>query len=280
MNAAQAPQPAAFFLPGRVGPRFCLYHAPAAGHPVRGAFLYIHPFAEEMNCARRTAARQARRLAADGYGVLQIDLGGCGDSHGEFAEATWQGWRDDVLDGAAWLSDHCSPNVNLWGLRMGALLALDCCTRLPRAPEQMLLWQPVINGRRFLNQFLRIALASKLTGEFAQAYTDSAAMRVALIKGDMLEIGGYELSGGLAGGIDAADAALLPAPLGSVQWLEISADGVEPGEAAQRLFGAWRAAGVSLDVHLVTAPPFWATHGHEVSDALLDASVSALLEPA
>ena len=49
--------------------------------------MYAHPFCEEMNKARRMAALQSRRLAALGYSVLQIDLFGCGDSSGDFADA-------------------------------------------------------------------------------------------------------------------------------------------------------------------------------------------------
>ena len=36
-----------FFLDSAHGQRFCLYHAPQ-GH-CRGALVYVHPFAEEMN---------------------------------------------------------------------------------------------------------------------------------------------------------------------------------------------------------------------------------------
>ena len=71
MNAA-APQP--MFLAQGAAARFALYHAPQ--QPCRGALLYLHPFAEEMNKARRMAALQARRLAAEGWGVLQLDFHG------------------------------------------------------------------------------------------------------------------------------------------------------------------------------------------------------------
>ena len=65
--------------------------------------LYIHPFAEEMNKSRRMAALQSRALAQAGYAVLQIDLLGCGDSSGDFGDATWQSWVSDVVLGCQWL---------------------------------------------------------------------------------------------------------------------------------------------------------------------------------
>ena len=70
-------QPFSLDVSGRS--RFCLYHPPRRVDAVaRGAIVYIHPFAEEMNFSRRMVALQARMLAAQGYAVLQIDLSGCG----------------------------------------------------------------------------------------------------------------------------------------------------------------------------------------------------------
>ena len=92
-------QPEAFFLSvdgGRLGQRFCLFH-PAQGGVPKGCVLNIHPFAEEMNKSRRMAALQARALAKAGYAVLQIDLFGCGDSSGDFGDASWQDWVGDVV---------------------------------------------------------------------------------------------------------------------------------------------------------------------------------------
>jgi len=84
----------AFFLDTADGPRFCLFHAPSG--ECRGALVYIHPFAEEMNRSRRMAALQARALAAQGIGVLLLDLHGCGDSAGDFGDASWDGWLRDI----------------------------------------------------------------------------------------------------------------------------------------------------------------------------------------
>lgn len=82
----------AFIVEAQDGParqRFCIHHAPADPAAVRGAFVYAHPFAEQFNKLRRMAALQARALARSAYAALQIDLLGCGDSGGEFADATW-----------------------------------------------------------------------------------------------------------------------------------------------------------------------------------------------
>ena len=83
-----------FFLPAAHGERFCIFHLPVGA--ARGGIVYLHPFAEEMNKSRRMAALQSRMLAARGFAVLQIDLFGCGDSSGDFGDARWEIWRQDV----------------------------------------------------------------------------------------------------------------------------------------------------------------------------------------
>ena len=75
-----------FFLPGSAGQLFCVYRGPAdAMQPPETGVLYVPPFADEMNKARRQAAVQSHALALQGYGVLSVDLFGTGDSEGEFA---------------------------------------------------------------------------------------------------------------------------------------------------------------------------------------------------
>ena len=143
----------AFFLPAQRGERFCIFH-PAAGMP-RGGVIYIPPFAEEMNKARRMAALQSRAFAAAGYAVLQMDLFGCGDSSGDFSEATWELWKQDIALGVQWISERAGGTVTLWGLRLGALLALDAARICNPLPAAFVLWQPVLTGEALLTQFLR-----------------------------------------------------------------------------------------------------------------------------
>jgi len=82
--------------PGPLGQRFCLWHASSAQAP-RALVVHVQAFAEEMNKSRRMAALQARAQAGADCAVLQFDFLGCGDSAGEFSDATWRAWVDDVL---------------------------------------------------------------------------------------------------------------------------------------------------------------------------------------
>jgi alpha-beta hydrolase superfamily lysophospholipase len=99
-------------------------------------------------------------LAGDGWRVVQRDLCGCGDSSGEFADATWSAWLADVDDELA----RCAPGlpVCLWAQRAGALLAAAACGKQPDV--DLLLWQPVVSGATHLQQFLRLHAGARIVG--------------------------------------------------------------------------------------------------------------------
>jgi len=264
-----------FFLKSGTGQRFCLFHRPAG--PCRGAVLYVPPFAEELNRSRRMAALQARALAAQGYGVLQIDLYGCGDSSGDFGDARWDLWKQDLALGAAWLRDTLGQPLTLWGLRLGAALALDYARNARHPVETTLLWQPVLNGPAYLTQFLRLRMASALLADAASAQGGTSALRDALRAGETLEIAGYDLAPELAAALDALDAPEALAPACPVHWFEaVNAPGQALPPAAARITADWQRRGVELDVHAVHCPPFWTTSEITVSPALLAATSDAL----
>jgi exosortase A-associated hydrolase 2 len=245
-----------FFLATANDQRFCIFHPPAGR--VRGGILYLHPFAEEMNKSRRMAALQSRALAAQGYAVLQIDLFGCGDSGGDFADATWSQWRDDVLAGMQWLRARVSGAITLWGLRLGAALALDAA-RDSEPPASFVLWQPVLNGSTMLTQFLRLQIASEMLSE-GRSESGLQVLRSRLDAGETIEVAGYPLTRGLAAGIEAVALDALVPGAASVQWFEVVAQPDRPlPPAARRLVDGWTGRGAKVDVHCVAGPQFWST---------------------
>ena len=263
----------AFFLGVQQGQRYCLYH-PAQG-PCRAALVYLHPLAEEMNRSRRMAALQARALAALGVAVLQIDLLGCGDSSGDFGDASWQAWRDDVDAACGWLRERTGTQPGLWGLRVGALLALDYAASAQRAPARLVLWQVPATGAACLSQFLRLRLAAEmLDGDAAKTGQGTQALRAQLAAGATLEIAGYALAPQLALPLEAINPAALAFHGGPVDCFDTGAgDTLSP--AAERLAAQWRAQQVDLRMHCAPGVPFWATQEVGVSEALL-AATSAL----
>jgi exosortase A-associated hydrolase 2 len=270
----------AFFLPvegPHPGQRFCIFH-PAQGSTTRGAVLYIHPLAEEMNKSRRMAALQARALAQAGYAVLQIDLLGCGDSTGDFGDAIWQDWVDDVMRGCEWLGQRVDAPLWLWGLRAGCLLAVDAAHRLGPSPN-FIFWAPAASGKLLLQQFLRLKAAADMLGGGAKGGVDG--LRHALAAGNSVEIAGYSLSAGLAQGLEQS---LLAQPVAlqieaprRIEWFEISArDDAVLSPMASKTIAQFEECGFATRSHVVAGPSFWQTTEIEDAPALVAATVSAI----
>lgn len=254
-----------FFLTTSGGDRYCLFHAPRFMGECKGALVYIHPFAEEMNKSRRMAALQARRFAQDGIAVLQIDLFGCGDSGGDFGDARWEIWLEDIESAVDWLANRCSVSPGLWGLRLGGLLAIDFAARSERNLGDVLLWQPVLNGETYMTQFLRTRVASAmLSGE--QGKTEGTqALRTRMKNGESLEIAGYELAPALLDSIDQLNANDLIIARSPVHWVEVVAEaGRQMPPAASKVAGNWTRHGVDLHCSTITGQAFWMSQ--EITD--------------
>lgn len=267
-----------FFLDSPRGPLFCLYRAPV-GVPPCGAVLYLHPFAEEMHKSRRMVAQQARYLAAAGWAVLQIDLTGCGDSAGDFGDATWEAWLGDAALGLAWLKTESGHVPRLWGLRTGALLALDLAAaqaRLAVDVGRVVLWQSVVDGELFLNQFLRLRLAREMLAG-GQAQSGLKALRAALASGASLEIAGFMLSAPLAQALADHKLARIVPP-GAVSWLELKAPGTEPvfAPASQAVMACWQQAQAVVSGTALCGDPFWSTQEISECPELLALTLAAL----
>lgn len=260
-----------FFLDGPRAALFCLLLSPV-DIPAKEAWLYLHPFAEEMHKSRRMAALQARTLAAHGHTVLQVDLTGCGDSAGDFGDATWSIWREDACFAHEWLARKSSLPVSLWGLRTGATLAADLASQMPNI-QRLLLWQPVVNGDLFINQFLRIKLAAEMLAE-GQTQSGTKALRALLERDNVaVEIGGYMLSPEMTralGHLKLSD--LLPKC--PVHWLEVamtSSGSLSP--ASQKVVENWQAQGIQTMSKVVIGDPFWVTQEITECHSLITESI-------
>lgn len=259
-----------FFLPTRDGQRLCVYYAPQAACVAR--VLHVAPLAEEMNKARRMTALQAQALAAAGCAVLLIDLLGCGDSTGDFADASWTAWLDDLDAAHAWLSAQVDAPDWVWGVRAGALLGNAWARRRDHAVHH-LLWQPSLQGKTVLQQLLRLKVAGDmLEGSSGTGIED---LKTQLAQGQPVEVAGYTLSPELAAGLGATELTP-PAHAGRVVWFELSTrEEASLTPAASKALDRWRAAGHSVQAGVVQGPSFWQTTEIEDAPALVAAGVSA-----
>lgn len=264
-------------VPGPFGGRFRLVASPA-GATVRGTIVALPPMFEEMNKSRRMGTRLARALAASGWRVVRCDLYGCGDSAGEFRDAEWSMWIDELvieLDGAA------PGPLWLWATRAGALLVPALLARAPGREIHLLLWQPVANGANHLAQFLRLHAAARLLGAAKAQGDQSPTQR--LRAGQTVEIGGYELNPSLASSIEQSRFDVPEGFAGRVVWCELTgAAGPDPAAppgpspAAARVAEQLRGKGVSIEFERLAGPHFWQTQEIEECDALIERSVARL----
>lgn len=265
-----------WFLQGSAGPLATIVWEPPRGIAPRFSVLYLPPFGDEMNKSRRMAALQAQALASIGGTVALLDPRGTGDSCGDHGTATWEGWQADVVVAHQWLGERFSLPCILWGLRLGALLAVDVVASARVAAVALVLWQPIASGRAFFNQYLRLATIQQRMGG-GEGGSDAKALRLALASGNVIEVAGYALNPALVAGIEAIDLAELDGSQCPAIWREASADPAPTiSPAMARIASRWRERGAELDVAAVSGPSFWAAQEIAEAPQLIAATTAAV----
>lgn len=287
MEGTISPEP--FFLTvgaGGSNTRFCIYHAPQLGdgQRCRGLVVFVPSLVDEMNKSRRMIALQARRFAEAGFAVLQIDLFGCGDSAGEFISASWHGWVDDIRQALAWLKLKHQDRLGslpiwLWGLRVGALLAFDAAKTLDD-PVNMLLWQPVVNGKQWVQQLMRIKVAgNRLFGSTHAGASAQVAYswRDELESAGAIEVAGYRFSKDLVAAIESKVLDQCHSSLRRVVWCELSQrESPALSPVSLKCVNDLRSASVSVDALVVKGPAFWQSVEIEECRLLIERSVQMI----
>lgn len=258
------------FLDGAAGPVFAVVYKPPLGRTAQRGIVYLPPFAEELNRARRMAALQARALAAAGNMVLVLDPYGCGDSGGDFGDARWDLWRDDTTRAIAWLRQHGCGEVALLGLRLGALLALVAAQDRALSIGRVMLWQPVLRGEQMMTQFLRLRLAAELSGT-GTGNEGPAELRRKLAQGQPVEVAGYALNGELVASIDGLKLADLGLACSApIDWIEVvTAPDQAPPPAHEPVATRWRGAGIRFSQHRALGEPFWSLQETTIAPELV-----------
>ena len=216
----------------------------------------------------------ARAAAHSGWGFLSVDLTGCGDSSGDFADARWDSWIDDIVAALDWLEARDTGPITLLGLRLGAIAAAEVARALPDRIARLVLWQPVTSGKTMLTQFLRVRVAAGMTGGGERETT--ATLRELIDAGESVEIAGYEITPELAHDLDARELTPLVPPV-PVHWLEIAADPERPvSPAASRVIESWRAAGCAVEAETVAGEPFWSLQETTLAPAPIERTTDIL----
>ena len=227
-----------------------------------------------MNKSRRMVALASRALADRGFNVLLVDLYGCGDSDGDFGDAAWSQWRDDVVDVAQWWRAESGHAPILWSMRVGCLLACEAASAIGAA--QFLFWQPQPTGAQALQQFLRLRVAQQALGSSTHPRARTQDLLEALARGEALEVAGYLLAPGVALGLQAANLSL-PRQAIRAAWIEVVPDedtAVRP--VAETRVTDWRNSGVDATLQSIQGPAFWQTQEIAECEALIAATTDTV----
>ncbi|HLO64103.1 MAG TPA: hydrolase 2, exosortase A system-associated [Azonexus sp.] len=254
-------------MPTPEGRLFAVYHEPVGN--VRGNVLVVPAHNEEMNRCRSMVTIQAQELARHGIGTLVVDLFGTGESDGQYNDARWELWLDNVRQARAWLNDKPGGCLALLGIRLGVPLALASIAGEALVPA-IIAWQPVIDGKLYLTQFMRMRIAGNMDRTDIPKET-SNTLRASLSEGKSIEIAGYEIHPEMASALDNMRlSSLLPSVGVSVAWFEKgNGEEFDISPASRQLLDAWKQSGTQVAVESFDGPAFWALHDRVAAPELI-----------
>ncbi len=243
-----------------------------AAEPPRGpAVVFCNPFGDERKSSALAMARLARRLAGRGAAVLRFDYWGCGDSPGEFVDASVSSRVEDILAAVEFLRAQTRAKpICLLGLRLGATLAVRAAKKL-RECAALALIEPVPEGAAYFEGQLRRRLVRRMiTGGQGRGKAE---------KGEIIDLDGYAVRRRTLE--EMQHLRIEPAELafdGRVLLVQVSFNEKLRAEIVglRRAFGA---AGASVQVRALVMPPFW-SHIDITDTTALEDVVSSWLGPA
>lgn len=178
------------FIEGGQGQILIVSHVPETPN---GKVVIVFPaMCEEMNKSRRLLWHTGNTLASKGITTLIPDLYGTGDSSGEFIDARWPTWCEDMRRVIAWSKASGANETSALAVRMGAGLLADTQQRFANeiAFKRLVFWEPVASGRKLLGQMLRMkAMAERMSGAKRRSASE---LEKELLESDQgTEISGY-----------------------------------------------------------------------------------------
>lgn len=222
---------------------FGLFHPALTNTPVRRAVLLCNPFGQEAVRVHRMYRVLAERLARSGTSVLRFDGYGTGDSAGDDTEGDLQGWVSDLIAAGRELEQRATPGRVVWlGARLGATLVALAAVRAPRPPDELVLWEPVVDGAAYLNMLAHGTVAA-FESSFSiadPAWRRALASEPATLEHEAI---GFEMGPLLHAQLTALTPASFAPP--RVRRVTVVSDAASP--ASDAVLQRWRGAGLTVD---------------------------------
>jgi len=201
--------------------------------------------------------KAARKFAASGFPVFRFDFSGCGDSEGDLQFSSVEEWQQDLSFAIEVFRQETGiARCVLWGLRLGAGLALMQAQSKSIDIAGLILWQPVLDFSTHIKQFLRRTISAQISQGKDRSRTLNPATALQTDDG-LTYVVGYPVSQGLYDsfekiGAQPADVAL------SVPIFALSISAREQPAFYLKNYGqSLQKAGVEFDLQHITAEPFW-----------------------
>ena len=114
-----------------------------------------------MNKSRKMLTDVGIELAKRGIGSVIVDPYGTGDSDGDFSQADWARWQR-ICSKPSHGARGGAESHRLLGVRLGCALGARVVRDAIPGLAHTVFWQPVLDGSRFLDQFLRLRVAASM----------------------------------------------------------------------------------------------------------------------
>lgn len=114
-----------------------------------------NPFGQEAIRTHRLFRVLADRLGRNGVAVMRFEYFGTGDSAGEDTQANMTRWVSDMELAHQELRQHIGAVPIRWfGPRLGANVALQTLEKGQFAPDSMVLWDPIVDGKQYVQNLI------------------------------------------------------------------------------------------------------------------------------
>ncbi len=268
-----------YFLETDYGSLFVIEYAPRNLDSDVPTVIVIPPFAEEMNRCRKMMSLQAQSFARNGIRAVLFDLYGTGDSGGDFSDASWQTWCDNIASVLSRVVDTSRGAVSFLAIRFGALVLYSCHSELSTRAGRVVLWSPCTSGSTFLRQFLRIRIAAQMGGNDIRKESLADLME-RFESGESVEVAGYEISPDLARSMSLAT--LSADNFGAsppVHWFEtVSSPDAPPPVASKALIDELHRSHAELTLATTCGDRFWNSVEITTNPSLVEATTAVFAE--